>query len=194
MFNLSKKSKFGMKENVEYVLKDAEGNVKPIFQANKFYTWLMKKGLASRDITSRLFGHFTDKLVISNLVTTAGIAGVAGRINGSGSPAAFTYIALGTGTNAAAAGDTTLQTEITTYGGARANSTVSLVTTDTTNDTAQLLNTFTFTAGASFAITESGVLNAASVGTLLARQVFAAINVTNGDSLQVTWKFDVDTV
>ena len=50
--------------------------------------------------------------------------------------------------------------------------------------------TFNFTL--SFAVTESGVLNAASLGTLLARQTFSAINVANGDSLQVTWKFDVD--
>ena len=40
--------------------------------------------------------------------------------------------------------------------------------------------------------TESGVFNAASNGTLAARQVFAAINVASGDSLQITWKFDVD--
>src|SRR3989338_3066540 len=66
----------------------------------------------------------------------------------------------------------------------------SRVTTDVTNDTAQLVLTFNFTA--SFAVTESGVLNAASVGVLLARQTFSAINVANGDSLQVTWKFDID--
>jgi len=42
-------------------------------------------------------------------------------------------------------------------------------------------------------VTESGVLNDASTGTLLARQVFSAINVASGDSLQITWKIDVDT-
>jgi hypothetical protein len=41
-------------------------------------------------------------------------------------------------------------------------------------------------------VTESGTLNAAAAGVLLARQTFSAINVANGDSLQVTWKFDVD--
>jgi hypothetical protein len=64
------------------------------------------------------------------------------------------------------------------------------VTTDVTNDTAQLVYTFTVTGTA--AVTESGVFNAASSGVLLARQVFSAINVVNGDSLQITWKFDVD--
>jgi hypothetical protein len=192
MFNPFK-AKLGMKENVEYVLKDSEGKAKKIFQPNKFYTWLLKKGLASPDLTSFLFGRFSQKMVISNLITTAGVSGIAARINGSGSPAAYTYIALGTGTTGAADADTQLEAEITTSGGARASATASLVTTDTAGDTAQLQVTFSFTTGGTFAVTESGVLNAASTGTLLARQVFSAINVASGDSLQVTWKFDVDT-
>lgn len=145
------------------------------------------------NVSYKLFdkdGNLKEERDISNLITNAGFAGVASRINGDGSEAAFTYIALGTGTTAANVADTTLETEITTGGGERANSTVSRVTTDVTNDTAQLVETFAFTS--SFAVTESGVLNAASTGVLLARQVFSAINVANGDSLQVTWKFDVD--
>lgn len=187
------RAKFGLQENVQYVLKDSEGNPKQIFQPNKFYLFLMKRGLASRTLTSRLFGHYSDKLVISNLITTVGVSGIAARINGSGSPAAYVYIALGLGTAAAANADTQLTSEITTSGGARASASASLVTTDTAGDTAQLQNTFNFTDGGTFAICESGVLNAASTGTLLAHQVFSAINVASGDSLQVTWKFDVDT-
>jgi hypothetical protein len=137
-----------------------------------------------------LFGMPSYSMTISNLVTNAGMAGVASRVNGNGAEAAFTYIAIGTGATAAAAADTTLVTEITTNGGQRANATASRTTTDVTNDTATLVNTFTFTG--SFAVTESGVLNAASAGTLLARQVFSAINVVSGDSLQITWNFDVD--
>ena len=188
------KPKFGLKENVEYQLRDSEGNVKPLFQPNRAYAWLLKKGLVSPNLTSALFGHFADKMVISNLITTVGVSGIAARINGSGSPAAYTYIALGLGTTAAADADTQLESEITTSGGARAAASVSLVTTDTAGDTAQLQNTFNFTDGGTFAICESGVLNAASTGTMLAHQVFSAINVSSADSLQVTWKFDVDTV
>lgn len=192
MFNPFK-AKLGLKENVEYVLRDSEGNAKKLFQPNKLYAWLLKMGVVSPNLTSALFGHFTDKLVISNLITTVGVSGIAARINGSGSPAAYTYIALGTGTTGAADSDTQLEAEITTSGGARASATASLVTTDTAGDTAQLQVTFSFTTGGTFAVTESGVLNASSGGTLLARQVFSAINVASGDSLQVTWKFDVDT-
>lgn len=191
--NIFTKAKLGFNENVEYVLRDKDGNVKPLFQPNRLYLWLMKKGLVSSGVTSPLFGHFADKLVISNLITNAGVVGIAGRINASGAPAAFTYIALGTGDTAAAGADTELEAEIATSGGARASATASLVTTDIEDDTAQLQKTFNFTTGAAFAITESGVLNADTDGTLLARQVFSAINVASGDSLQVTWKFDVDT-
>lgn len=187
------KAKVGLQENVEYQLRDAQGNVKPLFQANKIYSWLMKKGFVSPNLTSPLLGRFVDSMVVANLIPTAGVAGIAARINGSGSPAAYTYIALGLGTAAAADADTQLESEITTSGGARAAASVSVVTTDTAGDTAQLVNTFNFTTGGAFAICESGVLNAASTGTLLAHQVFSAINVASGDSLQVTWKFDVDT-
>ena len=126
-------------------------------------------------------------------IPVVGIAGIAGRINGSSAANPFTRIALGLGTTGVADTDTQLESEIITSGGERASATCSAITTDTAGDTAQLQKTFTFTAGGSFAITESGVLDDASTGILLARQTFSAINVASGDSLQVTWKFDVDT-
>lgn len=190
------RGRFRLKMNVEYVLRDKDGNIKPIFQENKLTRFLLKKGFINplsnifNSPLSFLFGQWGQNKIISNLVVDAGKAGVASRINGAGAEAAFTFIAIGTGTVAAAAGDTTLGTEITTGGGARAAATASRVTTDVTNDTARLVLTFNFTA--TFAVTESGALNASSAGVLLARQVFTAVNVVNGDSLQVTWNFDVD--
>lgn len=124
--------------------------------------------------------------IVHNLITNAGKAGVASRINGAGSEAAFTYLAVGTGTTAASASDTALQTELASSGLSRVNATASRVTTSVTNDTAQLLTTFTVTG--TQAVTEAGILNASSSGTLLSRQVFSAINVVNGDSLQLTYK------
>lgn len=181
-------------ENVSYQVRDAHGNVKPLFQEFVWTQLLMKRGLISPNWINRFYGpalapflgYWSTEKKVRNLVTTVGKALIAGRINGSGAPAAATYIAVGTGTTAAAAGDTTLQTETATSGLSRAAATVSLVTTSTTNDTAQLTNTFTVTG--TVAVTESGVLNAASVGTLLCHQVFTAINVVSGDSLAVTWK------
>lgn len=182
------KSRFNLKENVTYSLKDKYGKSKKMFQPN----WFGQKVFKAFGILPKLFifGSLTYKLQVSNLVTNAGAALVAGRINGSGAPAAATFIGIGIGATAANVTDTILQSEITTNGGQRASATVSLVTTDVTNDTAQLVLTYTFTG--SFAVTESGVFNAVSAGTMLARQVFSAINVVSGDSLQITWKFDVD--
>jgi hypothetical protein len=186
------KGRFQLKQNIDFVLRDKKGNVKPIWQPNALMLWLIRKGWMSplAPKVPLLFGFWANNFRLSNLVVDAGKAGVASRINGAGGEAAFTFIAIGTGTTAAAAGDTALGNEITTGGGARAAATASRVTTDVTNDTAQLVLTFNFTA--SFAVTESGAFNAVSAGVLLARQVFSAINVVSGDSLQVTWKFDVD--
>ena len=135
-------------------------------------------------------GVIKDERFISNLITNAGFAGMASRCNGDGAEAVFTYIAVGTGNTAAAVGDTTLETELAADGLSRAAGTASRKTTDVTNDTASLTKTFTVTG--TQAVVESGVLNAASSGTLLSRQVFAAVNVVDGDSLQITWDYDFD--
>lgn len=175
-----------IKENVTYELRDKNGNLKPMFKENSLWRFLNRHfGIVAPAIPI-LFGAWSTHITRANLITNAGLALCAGTLNGSGSPAAATYIAVGTGTTAAAATDTTLGTETTTSGLARAAGTVSLVTTTVTNDTAQV--TKQFTATGSVAVTEAGLLNAASSGTLLARQVFSAINVANGDTLTITWK------
>jgi hypothetical protein len=190
--NKSFRSKFRIRENVEIVLRDKDGNIKPIFQPNKFFLALIRKGILSPKAVKIpfLFGNWADKMVVSNLITNTGFAGIASRINGDGAEAAFTYIAVGTGATAADVGDTTLEAEIADSGLARAAGTPSRSTTDVTNDTAELTKTFTVTG--TKAVTESGALNAAAAGILLNRQVFSAVNVVNGDSLQITHKFDVD--
>lgn len=189
MITLKSKGRFRLAQNLEFVLRDKDGNIKPLFNETRF-SKIMRQYLGINLPKISLFGRWANSLNISNLITNAGFAGVASRLNGSGAEAAFTYIAIGIGATAANVADTTLGSEITTAGGQRAAATASRVTTDVTNDTAQLVVTFTFTG--SFAITESGVLNAASAGVLLARQVFSAINVADTDSLQITWKFDID--
>lgn len=124
-------------------------------------------------------------LAVPDLVTNAGKAAFAGLLNGVVGDV-MKYVAIGTGTTAADATDTTLETEITTGGGARAEGTCSRVTTTVTNDTAQVEYTFTFTD--SFAITECGLLNAASEGTLGCRQVFSPYNVVATDLMTFRWK------
>jgi hypothetical protein len=131
-------------------------------------------------------GKVKEKRTIRNKIVNAGLAAIAGLLLSDVSVDDFDYIAVGTGTDAAAAGDTTLGTEITDSGLERAAGTGTRETTTVTNDTAQLTKTFTVTG--TKAVTEAGILNAAAAGTLLARQVFSAINVVSGDSLQINWQ------
>jgi hypothetical protein len=120
-------------------------------------------------------------------LTNTGFAEVAGLILADVGGIAFDYIGIGTGTTAAAATDTALETEVKRKAG-----TGTRATTTVTNDTAQLVVTFAAadTLSGTDAVTESGVLNASSAGTLLCRQTFAALNINwdAGDSLQTTWK------
>lgn len=158
---------------------------KPMFKWNKIGK--MANKLFGVDLQIPLFsGIWTRQAIAENLVTTRGKQIVAERIGGTGSQAAIGYIAVGTGTTAAAAGNTALETEITDSGLARAAATVSNVTTTTTNDTEQFVKTFTVTG--TKAVTEEGLFDASSSGNMLARQVFSAVNVVNGDSLQITHK------
>jgi len=84
-------------------------------------------------------GKTVDKRTIKNVITTAALAEISGLVGNTGSKTAFTYLAVGVGTTAAASADTALETEITDSGLERAASTVSQQTTTETNDTLQLL-------------------------------------------------------
>lgn len=172
---------------VTYELRDKNGNVKKMFQENALFRFLIKANIVSPTFTKIpfLLGSWDNMKVAPNLVVTAGKALVASRLGGSGS-SAITHIAVGTGATAPASGDTTLQTELATSGLTRASATISTTTTTVTNDTMQAQVTFTVTG--TQAITESGLFNASTSGTMLCRQTFSAINVLNGDTLQVTWK------
>lgn len=182
------RSKATLKGWTEKRLFDKDGNPKAMFRWN-FLGSLIHKLFGLDLQIPFITGYSSIKPVVQNLVTTVGKGIVAGQTNGV-TTAPVTAIAVGTGTNAAAAGDTALQTEITDSGLGRGAATTSRVTTTTTNDTAQWVKSFTVTG--TKAVTEEGLLdNNTSGGNLLARQVFSAINVVNGDTLQITHKLAV---
>lgn len=135
-------------------------------------------------------GTIIQEFTKKNLVVDVGLAEVAGLLNGATS-GAFDYLAVGTDNTAVVAGDTALGAEITTGGGARAqdSSPTRDNTGGVTNDTAVLDYEWTFSAP--FAVVEAGVLDAASAGVLLCRQVFSAINVVSTDKLEITWKVTI---
>jgi len=115
---------------------------------------------------------------VNNMVVTAGKGWIASRMQGVVN-GVMTHMAVGTGTVAAAAANTTLGTELarqglTTSGGVVAGAVITFAST--------------FAAGvATGAITEAGVLNASSSGTLLARTVFGVINKGALDTMTISW-------
>jgi hypothetical protein len=121
-------------------------------------------------------GQLKDERDFDNLVTTAGKAHIADQLSSSPAGDAMSHYAIGSGTTDPAAGDTALETEL-----AR----VSL--TSRTDSTNVVTYVGTFPAGTGTgAVTEYGILNASSGGTLLARAEAAVINKAAGDSLVVT--------
>tara|TARA_Y100001936_G_scaffold86957_1_gene85299 strand:- start:38115 stop:38537 length:423 start_codon:yes stop_codon:yes gene_type:complete len=114
-----------------------------------------------------------------NLVVTAGKNWVADRMNDANT--VMTHMALGTGTNAAAVGDTTLQTEIDRN-----------ALTSTTVSTNTIAYGCTWAAGdGTGAITEAGLFDAASGGDMLARTVFSVVNKGASDSITITWTITI---
>ncbi len=99
------------------------------------------------------------------------------------------YIALTTDSGAAAAGDTTLATEISTNGLQRAQATTITHTNDTNSTT--LAKTFT-ASGTHTAVHKSGTFNASSSGILVHEAVFSAdATLVSGDTLTVTWTLNL---
>lgn len=122
-------------------------------------------------------GNIKEVRKLKNIITDVGKAFIAGRMSASGTPTAMSHMAIGTGTTAAAAGQTTLVTE-----SARSALSSTTVSTNTVTYAA------TFGAGSGTgAVTEAGILNAASAGTMLNRTTFSAINKGASDTISITW-------
>jgi len=122
-------------------------------------------------------GKLKDLREITNLVTTVGLNHIADQMSDQGE-AVMSHAAIGTGVAAAAAGDTTLGTELDR----------NALTSKT-----QATNTVTYIADwaagdGTGVITEAGILNAAAAGTLLSRIVFAAVNKLANDAFRITWE------
>lgn len=117
-----------------------------------------------------------------NLLVAVGKAFITSLMIGT-TPAVMSHMAVGSGTTEAVVGDTTLQTEL---GRVVLTSGVQ-VTTTTTSDAVEYTATFPAGVGTG-SLTEAGLFNAASGGTLLARTVFGVITKGALDSLTVTWK------
>lgn len=117
---------------------------------------------------------------VPNLVVTAGKGLIASRLVGTAS-GVISHMAVGTNSTAAAAGDTTLGTEV-----------ARVAISSGTSSGAVATYVASFPAGTGTgALVEAGLLNASSAGTLLCRTVFSVINKGAADSMTITWTVTV---
>ncbi len=135
------------------------------------------------------FGIVTKEFSVNNLVVTAGKNWITGRLKNTSAPHTISdemsHMAIGTETTTIAAdpvalGDTTLGTELvrttlTPTGGEVANNDITFTATFSPSET------YTGT------ITEAGIFNANSGGTMLCRTKFLAVNKAAADIMTVVW-------
>ena len=122
-------------------------------------------------------GNVKDSRKIQNLIVNSGLEFICSRMAGT-SAGVMSHMALGSGTTAAAAG----QTDLVSVLGARE----ALDSTTPSSNTITYVSSFE--AGeATGAVTEAGIFNASSAGTMLCRTVFAVVNKAADDTMSVTW-------
>ena len=115
-----------------------------------------------------------------NIIVDSGFDFICDAIGNSARGNVMSYIAVGMGTADAASSQTALVAEIARQAATYAHTAGTKILTLTAN----------FAAGVGTgAITEAGVLNASSAGTLLDRVVFAVINKGADDSLNAVFQF-----
>ena len=115
---------------------------------------------------------------IPNLVVTTGKGYVVSRMKDA-TATAMTHLAVGTNNAAAAAGNTALGAEV---------GRVALTSTTVVSAAGTITYVATLTAGTGTgALTEAGLFNASSGGTMLCRTVYSTVNKGANDSMTLTW-------
>src|SRR5262249_35234537 len=128
------------------------------------------------------------------VVTDAGVAYIVDAFQNSVELENMKFHGFGTGTNAEAVGDTTLQTELTTQYATDNTRPTGSLTEGATSNIFRTVATLSPDSGGTIAITEHGIFSQAanSGGTLLDRSKFSAVNLVAGsDSLQATYDFTI---
>ena len=127
-------------------------------------------------------GNVTQEVVVPNTVVTVGKNFIASRMNTT--TTTMSHVELGTGTTGAAVGNTALETVIS-------GSRTALTSTTVTNNAVAYVVTFPAGTGTG-AVTEAGIFNASSGGTMLCRTTFSVINKAAADTLGITWTITVN--
>ena len=122
-------------------------------------------------------GNVKESREIHNLVVTAGLTFICSRMAGV-SADVMSHMALGSSTTAASAG----QTDLISILGSRE----ALDSSTASSNTIVYVSSFEAGEGTG-AVTEAGVFNASTAGTMLCRTVFAVVNKQADDTMSVTW-------
>jgi hypothetical protein len=125
-------------------------------------------------------GRIKERETVRNLVVTVGRQHIADQM-ASQAAAAMSHMAIGTGTTAADAADTSLETELD-------RNALTSKSQGAGTDAHKVTYVGDWAAGdGTGAITEAGIFNSASAGDMLCRTVFAVKNKASGDTLTLTW-------
>jgi len=125
-------------------------------------------------------GRVSQNFTVPNLVVDTGLNYISSRMKDA-TATAMSHMAVGTGTTAAASGDTALETE---------SARVALDSSTVTGASISYVATYPAGTGTG-ALTEAGILNASSAGTLLCRTLFSVINKGAADTMTVTWTITI---
>jgi len=121
-------------------------------------------------------GNIKEERKINNLIVDTGLNFICDRMKDD--ETAMTHMALGSGTTAPAAGNTALESQL--------GSREALDSSTVTNN--QIVFISSFEAGDSTgAVSEAGIFNAASGGTMLCRVTFSVVNKAADDVLSINW-------
>jgi len=143
-----------------------------MFKTKNFHVRTKARGVIEIKVIGK-DGKIKLRRIIRNTVTSAGKNAICALVVGVRTTP-FTYVAIGTGSPS----DTGLGDEV-----ARTKATVSAPSY------AQW--TASFTASSAMNVTEAGIFDSSSGGTMLAYQSFSAIPLSAGDVLQITWTLSV---
>ena len=122
-------------------------------------------------------GVVVDKRHIPNLVVLAGKAHIISRMLGV-TNAIMSHMGVGTSLLDPVAGDTTLLNPL--------GSRVSLTSATQSSNSVTYVASFPAGTGTG-AITEAGIFNNSTTGTMLCRTKFPVVNKAAGDSIVITW-------
>jgi hypothetical protein len=122
-----------------------------------------------------------DSFTVENVVTEQGLEHIASSLIGS--TTLVSHMALGSGTTAANPTQTSLATEVER----RPFDSVATITTNSANDTVQYTAQFGMGV-ATGQISEAGLFNDATAGTMTNRIAFGVINKEPNDTLTIEWR------